>query len=110
MDIRLNDFVYYWPGARNVGREPEIGRVTSEGFVDFGGTECYRISKRNGGSDYIAATHVEPLAHLLGDVAYVQTASQALAVCDLPGVEHVVVEDRAESIKLQRLAKGMRLA
>lgn len=43
-----------------------------------------------------------------GDTAHVTTASEALEVCNFPGVEHVVVEDRAEAIKLQKMIRSMR--
>lgn len=104
----MHDIVHYWPGSPH--GFPKMGRVISDGTTDFGGTPCYRIRKADDGTDYIAATHVELLAHMLDDVAYVRTAQNALLVCDLPGVAHVVVEDRAENIKLQRLIRGLRLA
>lgn len=110
MSIYQFDIVHYWPGIRDSATKPKVARVISDGTVEFGGRPCYRISKTDGGTDYVAVTHVELLARMDETTAYVRTASEALEVCDAPGVDFVVVEDNAERIKLQRTIKALRLA
>ena len=58
--------VNYWPGLRRWPdpKAPEIpprgvATVISDGPVDFCGTQCVRIQKADGGTDYMALTHVE---------------------------------------------------
>jgi hypothetical protein len=42
-----------------------------------------------------------------GDTAHVTTVAEALQVCDLDGVEHVVVDDCLERIKLAKIIRHM---
>jgi hypothetical protein len=57
--------VNYWPGARHPEIPPRgVATVISDGPVEFGGTECVRIRKPDGGTDYIALTHIEPIPRL----------------------------------------------
>lgn len=51
--------VRYWPGFRR-GDARGTATVISDGVVKFGGTDCVRIRMDNGGTDYMALTHVEP--------------------------------------------------
>lgn len=53
--------IMYWPGW--LGGFGRRGMVISDGVVKFGGTDCVRIEKADGGTDYIALTHVEKIAH-----------------------------------------------
>lgn len=100
-----NDLVRYWPGGRHA--RSAAAAVISDGIVQFGGIDCVRIQKTGGGTDYIAVTHVSPLGRLDGRRAYVQTAREAIEVCDLD-IDDVVVEDRADAQKLQKLARAFR--
>ena len=43
-----------------------------------------------------------------GDTAHVGTCAEAFEVCNAPGVEHVVVDDRDEAVKLQELLRSFR--
>lgn len=55
-----------WPGTLS-GRH-YLAEVISDGVVMFGGTRCYRIRKEDGGTDYMAVTHVRPLtSYQLGE-------------------------------------------
>lgn len=100
-----NDIVRCWPGGRP-GRN-DAALVISDGVVLFGGVDCVRIQKAGGGTDYVAVTHIEPLGRIEGRRAYVQTAREAIEVCDLD-IDHVVVEDRNDALKLQKLARAFR--
>jgi hypothetical protein len=100
-----NDIVRYWPGVRP-GRT-EVATVISDGIVAFGGADCVRIQQVTGGTDYIAITHVEQIGRIDGRRAYVKTAREALAVCDID-IDDVVVEDRDDAMKLQKLARAFR--
>jgi hypothetical protein len=95
--------VRYWPGVRP-GRT-EVATVISDGIVAFGGAECVRIQQATGGTDYIAVTHVEQIGRIDGRRAYVKTAREAVAACMLD-VDDVVVEDRADALMLQKLARA----
>ena len=53
---------------------------------------------------------ITPPIRYVGNTAYVQTLSQALAVSDEPNVAFVVIEDNAERIKLNRLTKALKQA
>jgi len=60
-DIYLpNMLVRYWPGLKE-GRG-RYAHIISDGVVEFGGTDCVRIRKVDGGTDYIALTHIEVVA------------------------------------------------
>lgn len=100
-----HDIVRYWPGTRP-GRTA-VATVISDGVVPFGGTDCLRIKQEDGGTDYIAITHVEKLGRIDGRTAHVQTGREAMEVCDLD-IDSVVVEDRADSLKLAKLARAFR--
>ncbi len=100
--------VLYWPGIRHTDFPGQLGTIISEGTVEFGGTECVRICKATGGTDYIQLSHIHTKGRIEGTTCYVRNGQDALAVCELPGVEDVVIEDRAESLKLARLMKGFR--
>jgi hypothetical protein len=54
--------VKYWPGARHESIPGKYAHLISDGVVEFGGTDCVRIQKGDGGTDYIALTHVEVVA------------------------------------------------
>jgi len=58
-EITKGERVRCWPGSRD-GRH-YLAEVISDGVVEFGGTKCYRIRKDDGGTDYLAATHVVAL-------------------------------------------------
>jgi hypothetical protein len=45
-----------------------------------------------------------------GDTAHVTTVSEALQVCDMDGVEHVVVDDCLERVKLAKIIGHMEVA
>lgn len=51
--------VKYWPGARHDDIPGKYAHIISNGVVEFGGTDCVRIRKVDGGTDYIAITHIE---------------------------------------------------
>lgn len=51
--------VKYWPGSRHSSIPGRYAHIISDGVVEFGGTDCVRIEKADGGTDYIALTHVE---------------------------------------------------
>ena len=42
-----------------------------------------------------------------GDTAHVTTVAEAFQVCNVEGVEHVVVDDNAERIKLAKIIRHM---
>lgn len=105
MSIATNDIVRYWPGTRP-GRT-DVATVISDGAVAFGGTECVRIQQANGGTDYIAITHTERIGRIEGRTAYVQTGREAMEVSELD-IDSVVVEDRADSLNLAKLARAFR--
>lgn len=58
-EYQKGERVRCWPGSLE-GRS-YLAEVISDGIVEFGGQHCYRICKDDGGTDYIAATHVRSL-------------------------------------------------
>lgn len=56
--IKAGDAVRAWPGTRD-GRSYEATALTS--VVQFGGTPCIRVQRVDGGTDYIAVTHIDLL-------------------------------------------------
>jgi len=52
--------VKFWPGAKY--GPGKYAHVISDGAVQFGGTDCLRIRMADGGTDYIALTHIEVVA------------------------------------------------
>lgn len=61
--------VVYWSGVRAPGIAGKLGILLASGTFKFGGTDCYRVRREDGASDYIAATHVEPAEPLVTRVA-----------------------------------------
>lgn len=57
--------------------------------------------------DASSYNHLTPAIRVEGGTAYVQTAAEAMQVCDHPGIESVVIEDNAERIKMQRMMRGL---
>ena len=53
--------VKYWPGIKGEG-PTRYAHIISDGVVKSGGTDCVRIEKSYGGTDYIALSHVEVVA------------------------------------------------
>lgn len=56
--IPVDSQVRYWRGRRGKNEPSYIGRILSEP-TKLGGTRGYYIRKENGGTDFIAATHVD---------------------------------------------------
>lgn len=56
--VKPGDRVRAWPGTRD-GRSYEATALTS--VTPFGGVPCIRVQRADGGTDYIATTHIEPL-------------------------------------------------
>ena len=103
--INKGDVVRVWPGLPGEGHRNYLATVLSDVTV-FGDTPCYRVRKLSGGTDFMAVTHTELVARVEGRTAYVQTAKDALEVCDWDGLDDVVIEDNMERIKMQKLMKG----
>lgn len=100
--------VLFWPGIRHNDIPGQLGTIISDGTVEFGGTECVRIRKATGGTDYVQLSHIQTAGRIEGDVCYVQTGRDALSCSQLEGIKDIVIEDRAESLKMARLMKGFR--
>lgn len=104
-EFKKDQIVRCWPGA-TTGRS-YIAVIISEGVVEFGSTDCVRTRRADGGTDYLAVTHVSVIGRVEGDTGYVQTVADAFAVSDIP-LDSIVIEDRAESLKAKKLIKGFR--
>ncbi|ALY10833.1 hypothetical protein WILDE_49 [Arthrobacter phage Wilde] len=108
-EFKQGNIVRCYPGTRQ-GRS-YIAVVISEGVVEFGGTDCVRVQQydagRRGGTDYLAVTHVDVLGRVEGSTGYVQTFADALSASDIP-LDDIVIEDRAQSLKAQKIIKGFR--
>lgn len=65
--LHPGDKIRYWPGFREGGSS--VGEVISERTVLGGHTTGYFIRKSNGGTDFIAETHIEPLESSASPVA-----------------------------------------
>lgn len=42
-----------------------------------------------------------------GDTAHVTTVAEVIEMCDVDGVEHVILDDQAERIKLANIIRHM---
>lgn len=106
-EIKKSDIVRCWPGTRTIGAHQYAAQVISDGTVKFGDTDCVRVRGIDGGSDYIALTHVELIGDARDRVCHVQTGADALYVCEFD-FEDIVIDDRDESLKFAKLIKGFR--
>lgn len=42
-----------------------------------------------------------------GDTAHVTTVAEVIEMCDVPGIEHVILDNQVEKLKLARIIRHM---